>query len=94
MANPWHKIHADILLNHSLNVKCRDRVAVTGSQAALPPMKAIYRIVLQSGDQRGTFVAPSWQEYLFLQDASDSVRRSQGPSISRWARGSLVLGEK
>lgn len=71
MTDPRLQGHADLLVHYSLELKQADQVAVTGTEAALPLMKEIYRSAMLAGAHCDLFIRPSWQEFLFYSIGND-----------------------
>ena len=76
---------ADVLVDYSTEVKTGDRVAIAGSVAAEPLLRAIYRAVLTRGAQ--AVLTPSFTEAQtdLLGCGSDDQLRFISP-LERWSR--------
>ncbi len=62
---------AQILVDHSTQVKKGDRVAITTSTAAIPVVKELYRLILQRGGYPHVLLDFPGQDELFFQNADD-----------------------
>lgn len=75
MTDPRLQGHAELLVHYSLELKEDEQVAVTGTEAALPLMKEIYRSALQAGAHCDLYLRPSWQDFLLYSIADDNQLR-------------------
>ncbi len=84
------KKEAEILVNHSINVKKGESIIVSGSTKAEPLMKEIYKLIIKKGAYPTLKVGLSGTEYIYYKYASneqlkhfpqtswDEVKRAQG----------------
>ncbi|MFM8319500.1 MAG: aminopeptidase [Chloroflexota bacterium] len=71
MSDPRVRKFAQILVEYSTNVRPGDRVAVTGTTAAIPAMREIYALTLQRGGYPHMLIDLPEQDELLMANASD-----------------------